>query len=941
MAELARAQIDAVLKRALEQSDETRERFLDESCGRDTALRLAVERLLQNCANDDEPLLQPGGGAAGPLWQALARDYSAAFVFQAGERLGAYRIVRVLGHGGMATVYLAARADGQFEQEVALKVLDMSRNFEVLAARFAQERQILARLEHPNIARLIDGGATRSGQPYVVMEYIDGESIDTWCDRRKLGLRERIRLFVEVTSAVQYAHGHLIVHRDIKPSNILVTKDGAPKLLDFGIAKLLDANDPTNVTRGALHPMTPEYASPEQVRGDALTTASDVYQLGYLLYYLLTGRSPYPGDQRSVAATVQAICNLEPLRPSVAVALSPGDTKHDANWQSEMSIARSTSVERLQRRLAGDLDNILLKALQKDPEQRYPSVFHLREDLHRYLEGLPVSARKATLGYRSRKFVRRNAAGVTAAALVVISLAVGTGVALWQAQEKAREAANAEEVKNFVLSLLEQADPEESQGESMTVMALLEQGSARIEKDLQGQPDTQADLYKVIGNVFIRMGAHDRALQELERALALREARFGPGHPAVADILADLGHAHARNGNFDEAARWHRQALAIREAQFGRAHGAVAASMTSLGEALIYSDRAESERLLRDALDLRQEIYGSEHPNVAATHEKLAGLLRLKGDLDDAEAHFREAARQERLLLGSDHPYLAATQSSLAGLLTQRGKYAEAEAVAREALGIKQRVYGDDHPSVADSLSALAGVMHQQARFDEAATLYREALSINRNRLGTENVRVAHSLVSLAASLHAAGEYAEAEASAAEALALFTRLLGENHLWVAITLQVRGGLLFELDRLDEAEADLVRARDLTREIWGDEHFQMANVLVDYGKVLLARRELPHAEAALRIAVDLRRSQYGDASLFVADPAAWLGRCLLEAGRLAEAETLLLESYPILVAELGPDYKETRAARQSLVDLYTAWGKAAQADNYRLHGTGSQ
>lgn len=933
MAELARAQIDAVLKLALEQFDDARERFLDESCGRDTDLRLAVERMLKDCENDNEPLLQPGGGAAGPLWQALARDYSAAFVFQAGDRLGAYRIVRVLGHGGMATVYLAARADGQFEQAVALKVLDMSRNFEVLAARFARERQILARLEHPNIARLIDGGATRSGQPYVVMEYIDGESIDTWCDTRKLGIRERIKLFVDVTSAVQFAHGHLIVHRDIKPSNILVTKDGVPKLLDFGIAKLLDADDALAVTRGALHPMTPEYASPEQVRGQALTTASDVYQLGYLLYFLLTGRSPYPGEQRSVAATVQAICKLDALRPSAAVALQPGDTKYDANWQNAMGIARSTSVDRLQRQLTGDLDNILLKTLQKDPKQRYPSVVHLREDLRRYLEGLPVSARKATFAYRARKFVHRNVAGVTAASLVVISLALGAGVALWQAQEKTREAANAESVKNFVLSLFEQADPEVSQGEAMTVMAMLEQGSARIERELQGQPDTQADLHKVIGNVYLRMGAHDSALRELERALALREARFGPGHPAIAEILADMGHAHARNSDFDEAARVHRQALAIREKQFGIVHELVAASMTSLGEALIYSDRVEGERLLRDALDMRQEIYGSEHTQVAASHEKLADLLRVKGDLDDAEGHFREAARQEQLLLGPDHPYFAATQNSLAALLVQRGKYAEAEAAARAALDVRRHVYGDDHPLVAVSLSTLAGVMHNQAKFDEAVALYREALTIGRNRLGTGNVRVAHLLVSLAASLHAAGDYAGAEASAAEALALFTGLLGENHLWVAVTLQVRGGLLLELGRLDEAEADLVRARELTREIWGDKHFQMANVLVDYGKVLLARRELADAEAVLRTAVDLRRSQYGDSSMFVADPAASLGRCLLEAGRLVEAEELLLASYRVLVAELGPDFKETRAARQSLADLYTAWGKPQQAGIY--------
>jgi serine/threonine-protein kinase len=933
MTEFARAQIDSVLKRALELPDDERARFLDETVGRDPALGRVVLRMLRDCENDDESLLQPGRGASGPVWEALARDYSAAFVFEPGERLGAYRVARVLGRGGMATVYLAERADGQFEQTVALKVLDMSRDFDGLAVRFAQERQILARLEHPNIARLIDGGSTRSGQPYVVMEFIDGQPIDSYCDRRKLTIDQRIKLFSKVADAVQYAHGHLIVHRDIKPSNILVTDSGEPKLLDFGIAKLLDPGSAAPVTRSAIHPMTPEYASPEQVRGEPLTTGSDVYQLGFLLYHLLTGRSPYSSDRRNVAAMVQAICNVEPLPPSAVVVLPPGRTKEDADFQLETSIARGTTVDRLQRQLAGDLDNILLTALQKEPARRYTSVFQLCEDLRRYLDGLPVSARRATAGYRARKFIRRNAAGVAAAVLVAISLAAGSGVALWQAQEKAQEAAHAEAVTAFVLSLFEQIDPEVSQGEPMTVIELLEQGSVRVDQALKGQPGTQADLYRILGNVFVRTGAHERGIEELERALALQEARFGRSHPTVADLQADLGHAHARNADFAEASRFYRQALALREALFGRKHESVASSLTSLGDALIYDDRVEGERLLREALALRQEIYGSEHPGIAATLEKLAGLLEVKGDLDEAEAHYREAVRQERIFLEPDHSHRASTLGALAALLAKRGKYTEAEAMAREALVIRQRVYGGDHPLVASSLSSLAAVLHNQARFDEAATHYRQALSIRRDRLGDENVTVAHGHLSLAASLHAKGDYAEAEASAGEALAIFSRLLGDNHLWVAITLQVRGGLLFELDRLDEAQTDLVRARDLTREIWGDEHFQMANVLVDYGKVLMARRRLPEAEAALRSAVDLRRKQYGPVSLFVADPMALLGRCLVERGQLAEAEPLLLESYPVLAAEVGLDYKETRNARRALRDLYTAWDKPTQAAQY--------
>src|SRR5690606_13730838 len=389
MAKLARAEVDAVLKRALELPCSEREQFLDQTCG-DANLRQTVERMLQEAESDDN-LLRPGGGASGPVWEALARELPpTAFDFESGDRIGAWRVLRVLGRGGMATVYLAERAGGQFEQLVALKVLDVSRNFDALVARFAQERRILARLEHPNIARMIDGGATRTGQPYVVMEYVEGEPIDLHCDRLSLGFEERIRLFTHVANAVQYAHSHLIVHRDIKPSNILINGNGEPKLLDFGIAKLLDPESSAPETRSALHPMTPEYASPEQVRGEPLTTASDVYQLGFLLYHRLTGSSPYNVDRRNVAAMVQAICQSQPARPSGSIV-------------SEAAAARGTTPERLRRRLSGDLDTILLTTLRKNPARRYPSVIQLNEDLRRHLAGLPVTARPPTLRYRGLK----------------------------------------------------------------------------------------------------------------------------------------------------------------------------------------------------------------------------------------------------------------------------------------------------------------------------------------------------------------------------------------------------------------------------------------------------------------------------------------------------------------------------------------------------------
>ena len=934
MAEVARDEIDAVLKRVLELPSTAREGFLDDTCERDSDLRQAVERLLQHAEDADESLLQPGAGASGPLWAALASDYSSAFLFEPGDRIGAYRIVRTVGCGGMATVYLAERADGQFEQAVALKVLDVSRDFQSLAARFAQERRILAKLEHPNIARLIDGGATRSGQPYVVMEYVDGEPLDQYCDRQRLSVEQRIRLFMHVASAVQYAHGHLIVHRDIKPSNILVTTSGEPKLLDFGIAKLLGADDVVSMTRSAVHPMTPEYASPEQVRGELLTTASDVYQLGYLLYHLLTGRSPYSCDRRNVAAMIHAICDAEPARPSASVT-ERQDPEQGADRIDEVPRARVATRERLRRRLAGDLDNILLMALSKDPARRYPSASHFRDDLRRHLEGLPVTARQDSFGYRARKFISRHRAGLAATVLVSLSLTVGFGVALWQAQEKAAEAANAEEVTNFMLSLFEQADPELPRaGDAMTVLDLLEQGSTRVEQELTGQPETRARLFKVLGDVFLRLGAYERALVELGRSMKLAEAHFSPEDPRIADILHEMGHAHDRIGNFEEGGRLHRRALKLREKRFGKEHKDVATSMRSLGNSLIWSgDYAEGERLLRDALALGISTYGPEHQQVAATLDKLAEAMRAQGKHDEAEAYIREAVRQERLLLGPDHVYLASSLGSLSALLNQKGDYLESAEVAREALAIRQRALGAEHPSVAGSMLGVAGALYNQAKFDEAAEYYRQALSIHRKVHGDDNVRVAHSLLTLASTLQANSDFKEALASVEEALAIFARLPEENQLWVASGRQIRGVLLYEEGRLDEAEADLVLARDIIVGTWGEKHPQMGNVFADYGKILLARHRVDEAESAFRNSLEIRREQFGEANMFVADVKAWLARCMLEDGRLAEAEPLLLESYPVLAESLGVDYPDTVAARQALVALYTRLDKPLQAAQY--------
>ncbi|HEX5864295.1 MAG TPA: protein kinase, partial [Casimicrobiaceae bacterium] len=414
-----------MLEEAIALAPTDRSTFLDRACGGDAELRREVESLLSSHEQAGTGFLKdPAINLNAAIPTANVRP---------GRRIGVYQIVEEIGHGGMGEVYRAVRADGQYTKEVAIKLVRSGVDSAIVQQRFRNERQILASLDHPNIARLLDGGTTDDGVPYLVMELIEGDRIDTYCDQHKLSITERLRLFRQVCAAVQFAHQRLVIHRDIKPSNILVTKDGTPKLLDFGIAKIFDptAEDGGETTQGRA--MTPEYASPERIRGEPITTSSDVYSLGVVLYQLLTGRSPYPGDTRSAHEFARAVCETDPGRPSAAVLKTQTVRNGDRVEQVAadlISSSREGSPAKLQRRLKGDLDNIVLMALRKEPQRRYASVEQFSEDVRRHLEALPVTATRGSWKYRAGKFVTRNRASVAAAALVAMALAIGVGATL-------------------------------------------------------------------------------------------------------------------------------------------------------------------------------------------------------------------------------------------------------------------------------------------------------------------------------------------------------------------------------------------------------------------------------------------------------------------------------------------------------------------------------
>ncbi len=937
-------QLEPILGRALKLPPSERPAFLGHACAADPTLRAEVETLLGADA------------AAGRFLEEGAYEYAAELLSEwrqegrhvalpSGQRIGPYRIVRELGRGGMGVVYLAERADGQFDQQVALKLIRQGGDFDAVVRRFLAERQILARLRHENIARLFDGGLAEpaSGQPedrqpYFIMELVEGAPITDYCDERRLSVEQRLALFLQVGRAVQYAHRNLVVHRDLKPSNILVTDQGRVKLLDFGIAKLLaqeqDATEAVLTQTGRLV-LTPQYAAPEQARSEAVTTATDVYALGLVLYELLAGRRPYRVAGLGPLEMARVICEVEPDPPSVVVGRVEERRHADGTATTiapeALGRQRGVTAERLRRQLQGDLDTIVLKALKKEPERRYQSADQFVEDVQRYLAGLPVVAQPDTLGYRLRKFVGRHRVGVAAALALLVLLAVVLGLLgqrAAQAERIQQEAAKLETVQEFLVGLFEVSDPENVERRDITARELLDRGVERIAQ-LADQPEVQAALSQVLGVVYRQLGMYPEARTLLEQALAQRRALHGSEHVDVARSLSELAWLLDDMGTYDEAERLYREALAMQRKLLGNEHEDVAESLNNLA-LLLYHKGAldEAEAFLREALDLGRSLLGDEHPHLATGMNNLAMLLHDQGSYDEAERLYRQALAMRRNLLGVQHPHIANNLANLATLLQARGNYEEAESLLREALAMERNLLGDEHPSIASDLNNLAMLLRDRGNYDEAESLLREALAMERNLLGDEHPHLATGLNNLAMLLHDQGSYDEAERLYRQALAMLRNLLGDEHPHVATGLNNLATLLHDQGSYDEAERLYRQALAMRRKLLGAQHPSVAQSLHRLGQLALDRRRLDEAEPLLRQALALRLEAFGAADDRTAQTQTTLGICLTALGAYEEAESLLRESYTFF--QTRQQAKPLEQARQALVALYTAWGKPEQA-----------
>ncbi len=898
--------IEALFYAARELSPVARPAFLDQACGTDLSLKREVESLLDS---SDKSI-----GFLKESVQEAARHFAASDqeIFT-GRQIGSYRLLRVLGEGGMGRVYLAARADDLYQQQVAIKLMHAGLGqAQRMLLRFGAERQILANLNHPNIARLLDGGI-EDGLPYLVMEYVDGVAIDQYCRSHKLALEERLRLFTTLCGAVEYAHKNLVVHRDIKPGNILVSNDGVPKLLDFGIAKLLDPEGgEVAATRTTERLMTPEYASPEQVRGDRITTSTDVYALGVLLYELLSGRRPFHFETASPIDVALAICEQEPTAPSIIGKTHPQTAPPDAS-----------------KKLSGDLDNIVLMAMRKEPARRYVSVGQLAEDIEAYLGGYPVHARTDTWKYRSGKFVRRHKAAVTAALVIAVALvgfSIGMGVLERRAQ---RERLAAEREAQFLNSIFQSTTPEQTKGKQITGRELLDQGASRVESEFSGEPQLQATLFDNIGRAYLGLGLYDKAEPLLQRAYDLKRKTAGDtlDTAATEDGLAT---AIRLSFQYKRAEPLFRNALAIRQNKLAANDPMVAASMSNLGECLYWdAQNQEAESLLRTALEIQRRQQPQSAP-LSATENYLSLVLQRKGQFSEASQLLRDALAIDGRVDGTDSPSYANSLHNLAGTLIDAGDLSGAEAMDRQALDLRRKINGAGHPDLGYPLNNLGFIFLERGDWAGAAPFLQEALEIRR-KISNKDARLAAALNNRARMLQEKGEYKSAQETYDQSLAMMREASGPES-WSIAKIMANLGLLY-LDTGDYPKAEQYerQALEMRQKLGGAESPDAASSFINLALVRSMQRDPASAATLLQQALDIRKKELPAGHPSIISAEVRLGEALVDEGKSAEAEPLLRQAVTEIHAVTFPLVPwQIAEAEIALGDSLAANGHTEQA-----------
>ena len=788
---------------AIEISEGERENFVFNKCGQQSEIYVEVKEFLSVHFDSEKFIEEP----AFQINKVFSDDAD-----QTEKHFGNYKIIREIGAGGMGAVFLAMRDDGEFIQKAAIKIIRQTVADSQLINRFKRERQILAALNHPNIAKLLDGGVSKDGLPFLAMEFIEGEAITKFAAHKNLNLEQRLKLFLKVCAAVQYAHRNLTVHRDIKPSNILVTDDGEPKLLDFGLAKLLDENSTNDEaqTQTAFYALTPAYASPEQLKNEPITTASDIYSLGVVFYELLTNERPFNFEGKSLEEIIKSASDFEPPPPSV-------------NPKSKILNPKF---------FKGDLDNIALTALRKESERRYQSVEAFADDIERYLKGLPIAARPNTFKYHASKFIKRHKVGVLAASLIFLSLVGGILISIWQARIAQREKTKAQVINAFLQNMLTHSDnsinPSRPKGQNMTVNDVLDEASKRLEsEDLSGQPEIKAEMLRIIGSSYLTQGNYESAAKNLRSALDLQIQIYGEESTETLQTYIELGQVFVATADFLNAEKIYRLRLTIlrRANQKGTINPTYL--MVALNDYAVLKraegNSKEAETFLLEALSLRSQIPAENKIVIGVVESVYALTLSDRGEFDEAEKIVRARIEEIRQQPDSETLELAANLNGLGNFLMEKGELEESLKNLVEAEKIYRKLAAKSFLPLGDNLRFQAQVFYLQGNFAKAENKINETLEIYTKNSRPQFINFPTALTIQGLIFNKTNRIAEAEKVLREAAKIRSENLPKDHFLTALTNSALGECLMTQKRFNEAEPLLLESYESLKNSQGAEN----------------------------------------------------------------------------------------------------------------------
>ncbi|REL38012.1 hypothetical protein DYD21_05180 [Rhodohalobacter sp. SW132] len=831
--------IESIVDRALILPPDRRTEFIEHQCKGDDKCRKQVHAFLDSIKKADT-FFSAKKNVKDKVADFAAANHTEKIHHEEliGDKVGSYKLTHLLGKGGMGAVYLAERTDGQFNHSAAIKVIRGGKANSEIYSRFVQERQILAGLSHENITRLFDGGVTENGIPYLIMEYVDGMPITTYCDENRLNLKERIELFKSVCSAARYAHKNLIIHRDLKPENILITKSGVVKIMDFGIAKLVmpersGIDEPDGIQKSPYISFT--NAAPEQLGDEPITTASDTYALGILLHRLLAGVHPLPIKKKTGNQIHEVIKTYQPANPSDKFASLSSAT------QQQIALERNTSPYVLKEALQVDIDAILLKCLKKKPEDRYQTVDDLLQDIERYEKNYPVKAVTPSNLYQTKKYVARNGTFLTAAAgfflIAVISMMFYTHQVQKERDIARIEAAKANQVTNFVLDLFKGSDPEVQRGDDVSARDLLDRGIERTSY-LSSQPEIQANMFEVLGRILTQLGEFSEAEELLTQAIEIRTGLFGESHIQTVSSYEHLGSLLSSRGDLFEAQNILEKVIEQRSAIFGPEQAALSEANTELG--YIYRRLGkldQAEQLYRSLIDIYEQKLGSEDPLTLLSISSLGVTLHGQGNLEEAEIRYRDVLEKREKLYNTVHPDVAMSMNNLGSLLLNQGRFEESEELLSRALDMRISLFGESHPKVALSTNNMGILKRNTGNFEAAESYFSRALEINTRLFGPDQLQTGINTFSIAELHMLKGEYEKSLELYDTAHTIFTNHLPEGSSFIARSSMGIGEALSMLgpEFLDDAAYYLEKGFARVKELHNDHSVEYGLALMQMGK----------------------------------------------------------------------------------------------------------